>query len=57
MTRLRLRPLEKKYLACLKCGQTIWTDAARRICRECTRKNSNAAPRMMHRVCRLSSKA
>jgi Zn finger protein HypA/HybF involved in hydrogenase expression len=38
--RLRLRPLQKKYLSCLRCGKTMWTDAAHRLCRKCRRHNS-----------------
>lgn len=38
--RLRLVPLEKKQLSCLRCGKTLWTDAAHRICRHCHRHNS-----------------
>jgi len=37
--RLRVRPLEKKYLRCLRCGKLMWTDAARRFCRKCRRHN------------------
>jgi len=37
--RLRLQPLEKKQLSCLKCGRTLWTDAGHRMCRECRRRN------------------
>jgi len=38
--RLRLRPLEKKHLPCLRCGRIMWTDAAHRFCRKCRRHNS-----------------
>ena len=38
--RLRLRPLDKKYLPCLRCGHQMWTDAAHRLCRKCRRHNS-----------------
>ena len=38
--RIRLVPLEKKYLSCLRCGATMSTDAAHRICRRCRRHNS-----------------
>ena len=37
---LRLRPLVKKNLPCLRCGKTMWTDAAHRFCRKCRRHNS-----------------
>ena len=39
--RLRLRPLEKKQLPCLRCGTVMWTDAAHRFCRKCRRRNSD----------------
>ena len=38
--RLRLRPLDKKYLSCLRCNRQMWTDAAHRLCRKCRRHNS-----------------
>jgi Zn finger protein HypA/HybF involved in hydrogenase expression len=38
--RLRQVPLEKKYMSCLKCGTTVWTDAAHRMCRKCRRHNA-----------------
>jgi Zn finger protein HypA/HybF involved in hydrogenase expression len=38
--RLRQVPLEKKYMSCLKCGATVWTDAAHRMCRKCRRHNA-----------------
>ncbi len=38
--RLRQVPHEKKHLDCLRCGATIWTDAAHRICRKCRRHNA-----------------
>ena len=38
--RLRLRPLEKKHLRCLRCGKLMMTDAAHRFCRRCRRHNS-----------------
>ena len=40
MMRMRLVPLEKKQLSCLRCGTTMWTDAAHRTCRKCRRSNS-----------------
>jgi Zn finger protein HypA/HybF involved in hydrogenase expression len=38
--RLRQVPPEKKYMSCLKCGATVWTDAAHRMCRKCHRHNA-----------------
>ncbi len=38
--RLRLKPLEKKHLRCLRCGKTMYTDAAHRMCRKCRRHNN-----------------
>lgn len=38
--RLRVRPLEKKNLRCLRCGKMMWTDAAHRFCRKCRRHNN-----------------
>ena len=38
--RLRQVPLEKKFMSCLKCGATVWTDAAHRMCRKCRRHNA-----------------
>lgn len=40
MMQLRLRPLEKKHLPCLRCGARMLTDAAHRFCRKCRRHNS-----------------
>jgi Zn finger protein HypA/HybF involved in hydrogenase expression len=37
---MRLVPLEKKQLSCLRCGTTMSTDAAHRMCRKCRRHNS-----------------
>lgn len=37
---LRLRPLEKKNLPCLRCGRMMLTDAAHRFCRKCRRHNA-----------------
>lgn len=39
--RLRLRPLDKKYLPCLRCGRQMLTDAARRFRRRCRRLNAD----------------
>ena len=38
--RLRLKPLERKLLPCLRCGRMMMTDAAHRFCRKCRRHNS-----------------
>jgi Zn finger protein HypA/HybF involved in hydrogenase expression len=38
--RLRQVPLEKKHMDCLRCGDTMWTDAAHRMCRKCRRHNA-----------------
>jgi Zn finger protein HypA/HybF involved in hydrogenase expression len=38
--RLRQVPLEKKQMSCLRCGDTMLTDAAHRMCRKCRRHNS-----------------
>lgn len=38
--RLRMQALRKKHLPCLRCGKTMWTDAAHRLCRKCHRHNS-----------------
>jgi ribosomal protein L40E len=32
--------IERKHLTCLRCGATMWTDAAHRTCRKCRRGNS-----------------
>jgi len=38
--RMRQVPLEKKHMDCLRCGATMWTDAAHRMCRKCRRHNA-----------------
>jgi NMD protein affecting ribosome stability and mRNA decay len=38
--RLRMQPMNKKDLPCLRCGRQMRTDAAHRLCRKCRRHNS-----------------
>ena len=32
----------KKWLPCLKCGKTIWTQIQKRLCVKCTQSNERA---------------
>ncbi len=56
MPRLRLRPLERKFLPCLRCGRVFWTDAAHRFCRKCLRQTRDLHCRRTYGTSALQSR-
>lgn len=38
----------KKWLTCLGCGRTMWTDRCHRICKKCRRRNDATPMRSAH---------
>jgi hypothetical protein len=51
---IRKRNLEKKWLPCLGCGRSMYTDCCHRFCRKCRRRRRRTPDSFLRsRVCSL----
>ncbi len=48
MTQAAVLDTMEKWLTCLGCGKTMWTDRCHRICRKCRRRNDATVTRSPH---------